>query len=226
MGLSRLSPVSSWAVRLFLVRHGQTDWNVLGRAQGSVDRPLDETGERQTMALANAFSGVPVARVLTSDLRRSADTAAAIADASGAELLVEPLLRERSFGSMEGDSYEDLRAFFTRESNGDPVRRNLVRPPGGESFEDLWERLQRATPVIEGGPDVQALVSHGGTSALLCAMLLGETLEETPKYRFSNAGITELELVSFGRGRIVRFDDTAHLEGLPLLPRRGDVAAR
>ncbi len=217
-------------MRLFLVRHGQTDWNVEQRAQGAVDRPLDETGERQTTALAEAFvrmgeGGEPVARVVSSDLRRSGDTAAAIADACGAELLLEPLLRERSFGTMEGRTYAELRAFFDRESGGDPARRNHVRPPGGESFADLWARLLLALPGILAGPPGQVLVSHGGTSALLCAMLLGETLEDTPKYRFSNAGITEL-LLEGGRGRIVRFDDVGHLEGLPLLTRRGDVAGR
>lgn len=206
---------------IYLVRHGQTDWNVQSRAQGSVDRPLDETGQAQSAAVARAFEGVPVQRVLSSDLQRASDTARAIADATGAALLIEPLMRERSFGTMEGDSYEELRAFFTRESRGDAAMRNRVRPPGGESFFDLWQRLLRVLPIVQSGPESQVLVSHGGTCALLCAMLLGETLEDTVKYRFSNAGITELE----GK-RIVRFDDTRHLEGLPLLVKRGDIAAR
>ena len=80
-------------------------------------------------------------------------------------------------------------------------------------------------PELWAGPESQALVSHGGTSSLLCAMLLGEGLDATGKYRFHNASVTEIE-VQNGRGRLIRFDDTAHLEGLPLLVRRGDVAAR
>lgn len=206
---------------LYLVRHGQTDWNVLNRAQGSVDRPLDETGVAQSQAVAKAFENTKVQRVVTSDLARAKDTAKAIAAVTSAELKIEPQLCERSFGTMEGDSYEDLRVFFTRESNGDPAMRNRVRPPGGESFFDLWTRLLNVLPMVRNGPENQVLVSHGGTCALLCAMLLGETLEDTVKYRFSNAGITELD----GK-RIVRFDDTRHLEGLPLLVKRGDVAAR
>ena len=208
-------------MRLFLVRHGQTDWNVQNRAQGSVDRPLDDTGRAQSNAVAEALRGTKIARVLTSDLLRAKNTAEAIARATGAELRIEPELRERSFGTMEGDSYDELREFFDRESKGDLAMRNRTRPPAGESFFDLWNRLLRVLPAIRSGPQSQVLVSHGGTSALLMAMLLGETLEDTARYRFSNAGITELE----GR-RIVRFDDTAHLAGLPLLVKRGDVAAR
>ncbi|RYG29658.1 histidine phosphatase family protein [bacterium] len=208
-------------MRLFLVRHGQTDWNVMNRAQGSVDRPLDETGIAQSQAVARALATIPIDRVLTSDLQRARNTAQAIADATGAKLLIEPQMSERSFGTMEGDSYEDLRDFFNRESGGDAAMRNRVRPPGGESFFDLWQRLSNVLPVIQNGPESQVLVSHGGTCALLCAMILGETLEDTVKYRFSNAGITE-----FDGGRIVRFDDVSHLEGLPLLVKRGDVAAR
>ena len=212
-------------MRLFLVRHGQTDWNVMERAQGGADRPLDDTGVRQTAALAEAFREVAVGRVVTSDLARSRDTARAIAEATGSELVVEPLLRERHFGEMEGMFYSELREFFNRESAGDDERRNHIRPPGGESFADLWARLERAMPLIRSGPDSQVLVSHGGTSSLLCAMLLGEGLEATNKYRFHNASVTEIDTDERG-GRLVRYDETIHLEGLPLLVRRGDVAAR
>ena len=63
-------------MRLYLVRHGQTAWNKEGRAQGHSDTELDEDGRAQARSLVAAFSGVEVRRVLSSDLKRSAETAA------------------------------------------------------------------------------------------------------------------------------------------------------
>ena len=62
-------------MRLYLVRHGQTDWNVQKRAQGHTDRPLDETGLQQAKLVGNAFLDLPVQRILTSDLIRAKQTA-------------------------------------------------------------------------------------------------------------------------------------------------------
>lgn len=210
-------------MRVFLVRHGQTDWNVLQRAQGGADRPLDATGRAQTAALAGAFAEVPLDRLWSSPLLRAAETARALAEVTGAELVTDARLHERRFGELEGTTYAELRRFFDSRGGADLTRRNRTRPPGGESFADVWERLLPFAAEMLAGPPRQAVVSHGGVQSLLCAMLLGGVLDDSNAYRFHNASITELET---DPPRLLRNDEVVHLEAIPLLPGRGDVGAR
>src|SRR5881227_154431 len=96
-------------MRLYLVRHGQTSWNVEQRAQGHTDIPLDEEGLRQADMLGHSFASASVDRVLTSDLIRSVQTAEPIANYSGAPMHIDRRLRERSFGSWEGLPFDEFR---------------------------------------------------------------------------------------------------------------------
>ncbi|HYF00177.1 MAG TPA: histidine phosphatase family protein, partial [Planctomycetota bacterium] len=126
---------------LYLVRHGQTAWNELGRAQGHTDIPLDERGRRQAQALGEAFRRLPLDRILTSDLARAYQTAEAVAHATGVSLEVRPELRERGFGEWEGSPFADVGAWILARAQSDGIPFLECRPPGGEAFADVWTRL-------------------------------------------------------------------------------------
>lgn len=137
-----------------LLRHGQTDWNIDFRLQGVTDIPLNETGIAQARDAAAAIDAFEWDLVLTSPLSRARDTAAIVAEANGlAEVIVEPLLLERSFGEAEGLSHEEWKARYADT--------NVV--PGGETLAELESRARLLLDTLVAnhhGKRVLA-VSHG-----------------------------------------------------------------
>jgi probable phosphoglycerate mutase len=89
-------------IELWLVRHGQTDWNLQKRWQGWRDVPLNATGVAQARALADALAGESFTHMFTSDLARAQLTAHILQQRLQCPLSIEPLLRERHFGPLEG----------------------------------------------------------------------------------------------------------------------------
>ena len=93
---------------LLLARHGETDWNREFRIQGSSDIELNELGRKQAHALAQELEHVELDAIYSSDLSRARATAEAVAASHGLEVRLDPRLRERSFGSWEGLTREDI----------------------------------------------------------------------------------------------------------------------
>jgi probable phosphoglycerate mutase len=152
--------------RLFLIRHGETEWNRVGRWQGKTDIPLSEVGRQQARALAAELAGRGIAEVHASDLRRALETAELIAAALGiAGPQIDPRLRERGFGCFEG---------FTREECAERHPEAWMRyladrrstPPGGEPQDEVAARLVAAMTDIARRPGAAGqaalVVSHGG----------------------------------------------------------------
>ena len=162
---------------LLLARHGETDWNRELRIQGSSDIELNELGRRQAQLLAQELTDVELDAIYASDLSRARATAAAVAAAHGLEVRLDPRLRERSFGSWEGLTREDIAEF----------------PPGarhdGESDEVVRERMLAAVAEIAAAhPGEQVLiVSHGGALNTLWHHALGVRVE-----RWANCAVYKL----------------------------------
>ena len=99
--LAKLEPPAAGKTRLYLCRHGQTDWNAAKKIQGSVDRELNELGERQALLIGEALKSVPVTLVASSPLSRAfrtADLAMSIACPDVEGVRIHPGLREMNFG--------------------------------------------------------------------------------------------------------------------------------
>ena len=158
-------------VVLWLVRHGQTDWNVEGRYQGQADPPLNVIGLAEARQAASRLAGKPLGAIYSSDLLRARQTAEIIARACNAPLRLEPRLREVNLGAWEGMLFDQIRAQYPaelRERERNPLN---SRPPGGETVDEVWQRLRAALREIAGqylGQQV-ALVSHGLTLGTLLA---------------------------------------------------------
>ena len=205
-------------MRLFLVRHGQTAWNIAGRAQGHTDIPLDEVGLRQRELLKNAFDGVRLDRIYCSDLLRAKQTAEALVSATGAPIEHHRELRERGFGSWEGESFVDLQNWMSEEAQRLSITQVAVRPPGGESYFDLWNRTEQLLNKIVAAGETAAVVSHGGTCAILLSQLVRGTPETARSFRFGNTSIFELERRENGYFSVIRINDTRHLNVSTLEP--------
>lgn len=199
-------------MRLYIVRHGQTSWNKEGRAQGHSDTELDDEGLSQARSLVAPFQEIAVKRVLSSDLKRCAQTAAYVEQATGVEIQYVKDLRERCFGVLEGAPYEELRQHVTRVSAEQGIEPHMIRAEGGESFHDVSLRIERVVALLDHG-DPTVVVSHGGSSSLLISQLIGAGMQAARAFRLANCSITELRRREDGVWQIVRLNDCSHLEG-------------
>jgi len=198
-------------MRLYVVRHGQTSWNVDGRAQGHTDIPLSPVGLEQAEAVGEAFRGIQVDRILASDLSRALQTARPIQQATGAPLEQHKALRERCFGDWEGDPFTEVSARSIEAGLTSDLSLLEVRPPNGESFVDLWNRVTPILEEIESTEETLAIVSHGGTCSILLARIFRGTVESSKSFRFGNTAVTEIERRADGFYVLVRYADASHL---------------
>jgi broad specificity phosphatase PhoE len=203
-------------MRLILVRHGETPWNVTLQYQGQANVPLNERGRAQAQLTATRLARLGVAALYTSDTARAAATADAIAAATDLKPRPMPELREIDVGQWEGLTPEQLYRRFPdhmAEYERDPAR--TVRL-GGESYAQLQARalvaLGRIHEAHQPG-DVVVAVSHGGTIRALLCHVIGLELANFGKMWLDNGSLTELRYGSHG-WRLVRLNDAAHLEGL------------
>lgn len=199
-------------MRLYIVRHGQTSWNKEGRAQGHSDTELDDDGHEQARSLVAPFSEIEVKRVLSSDLKRCAQTAERVEEATGIKIEYMKDLRERCFGVLEGSPYEDLRQHVVRVSSEQGIEPHMVKAEGGESLHDVSLRMERVASQLKNGQPT-AIVSHGGAIGLLISHLIGAGPQAARAFRLANCSITELRRREDGVWQIVRLNDCSHLEG-------------
>ncbi|MBI3947257.1 MAG: histidine phosphatase family protein [Armatimonadetes bacterium] len=182
--------------RIFLVRHGETEWNVARRIQGQVDVPLNEGGRRQAECLAGALAGAALAAIYASDLSRAVETAEAIAAPHGLTVIREPALRELGFGKWEGLDESEVQARYPEAYRGwreDSLRH---RPPGGETIPELRTRVAavyRGVLRAHAGQSV-LLVAHGGPIRVLVLHALDAPLGAYPRLRTRNASLSLIEV--------------------------------
>jgi probable phosphoglycerate mutase len=183
---------------LWLVRHGQSTWNVAGRIQGQSPRAgsLTPAGRDQAGLAARQLAGLaPGARVIVaSDLARTAETAAIIAGRLGLPLEFDRGLREQDLGRLEGTG-----SVVDRGPGGgttdviDQFWDNpCLRPPGGETVAELYQRVQGALGRLAGarpGTDL-IVVTHGGPVRVATAARLPPPGDPLPRAAVGNASIT------------------------------------
>ena len=152
-------------VRLYLVRHGETEWSLSGRHTGRTDLALTAHGESQARALRAALQAVQFARVFTSPAQRARSTCALAGLAAAAE--TEPDLAEWDYGDDEGLRSADIR----KQRPGWNVYRDGC--PGGESPGQVAARADRLLGRLRGLGGNVALFSHGQFGCSLAARWIG-----------------------------------------------------
>lgn len=175
----------SGRMKLGLVRHGVTAWNVAGRIQGATDIPLSAEGERQALLLADRLRREPATwdGIVSSDLMRAKRTAELIAERLALPLVSEALLRERSFGEAEGTTEDERVARWGADWRG--------RVPGQESDEQVRARgLAFVESFTSSRPGESWLVvTHGS----FLAQLLHALDSGVDDSRIANLSLTILE---------------------------------
>jgi len=201
-------------MRLYLVRHGQTTWNADGRAQGHSDVDLDTVGQAQAERLVTFFRNKEVKRIFSSDLNRCVQTAAPLASALELEVETRPVLRERTFGVLEGEHYTTLRAWFQGEARVQGLTEFDLRPDDGESVRDVWRRLEAFEKELRRMNENAVAILHGGSCGILMARLMRGNVESSRSLRFENAAVSELIRRPDGFWQLLRYNDSSHLHGL------------
>jgi broad specificity phosphatase PhoE len=156
--------------KLIVIRHGETDWNVEGRLQGSADIPLNETGRSQAAKLADQFRDHKIHAIYASPLIRAQETAQFFHDIHGCDFHHAHELREGSMGSLEGMTFVDYHKTYHTELD----HLSFKAVPDMESAEDVairaMPRLYQIADSHKG--ETVVIVSHGGVIRVIYSELM------------------------------------------------------
>ena len=168
-------------MRIWFVRHGETEWNRTKRYQGYSDIPLNETGRKQAQDTAALLANEPLMAVYASDLSRAVETAEAIAQTHELRVQQKPELRELHFGLWEGLRYEQIMEKWADELSLMYEHPEKGCAPEGEGFSELAKRAWPALQAIREAHQEEeaiAVVAHGGTIRVLLCLLRGKPLQQ------------------------------------------------
>ena len=189
-------------MKIYIIRHGETDWNRMGRLQGHVDVPLNAQGIRIARLTAEGMKDIPFDRVFTSPLQRAAETAQIIAGDRQIPIVADDRLQEIGFGPLEGLVYRPEKGEVTDGRLMDFFQHpdQYVCPPDGESIEDLMARtsgfLNELIHTEAYRQETILVACHGATLQALTAGIKSTAIADFWKGGVQkNCGVTILEAV-------------------------------
>ena len=195
-----------------LLRHGQTPMSFQKRYAGRTDAPLTEVGVQQAAAAAKRLASAGLGVIVTSPLRRTVQTAQAVAAVTGAAVVTDDGFRETDFGAWEGLTFAEVRERWPAEISAwlaDPD----VAPPGGESFTDVSARVTEALDRVLAARAGQTvlIVSHVTPIKMLVAAALLAPPAALYRMHLDVAALSEIDWYADGPAVLRSFNDTSHL---------------
>jgi len=199
---------------IWLVRHGETDWNASRRLQGSTDIELNALGQRQAESVAQHFRTIRFDAIYSSPLVRTAQTALPLARQQQLPLLQETALAERDFGVFQGLTPDDIAAAFPDDFRRWQAREPDFCPLHGESLRDFQTRVKGVLEKIARAHSNQtiAVFSHGGVLDIIYRLAKRLDLQVPRDWPIPNAGIQRL-VGSPASFEIVEWGIIDHLRG-------------
>lgn len=197
------------------IRHGETDFNRQLRFQGQIDTALNATGQEQARRLAAALAAQAFDLLVSSDLRRTRETAAPLEGQRRSAALLQPGMREQHFGVLEG---LDARGVQTRHPElwAQWLRHDAdYALPDGESARQFHARVLRTVRELAAAHEGRtlAVVTHGGVLDMLWRTVHGLALSGARQCDIPNTGINRLRWHA-GTLSIVSWAEASHLHGL------------
>ena len=198
--------------RIFLIRHGETEWNASGRLQGNSNVQLSMVGLHQARLLAMHAPFPTADAIYSSDLIRAKATADVLAAQFNLKVQLVPELRETSFGDWEGHAIKDLAEESADDFEKFFVDPELCRPPHGETFAECQTRVVNAVRKIIADHENQRVivVSHGAAIRLLLCAALGMPIRKMWAIAQFNMALNVLR-VDDGSVTVELINSTQHL---------------
>ncbi|SFE42518.1 histidine phosphatase family protein [Peptostreptococcus sp. D1] len=199
----------------YLVRHGETEWNTMGRTQGHGDSPLTELGIVQAENAAIALSKFPIDMIYCSDLGRAVQTAEIIGKKLNKEVIATESLREMGFGEWEGMKIKNIQEKFPAMFG---IWRNSPDRLDIKGAENLFIVKERQDKLIEELNEKYSdkhilLVSHSVTVRVMLLSFLDSHVRNIYRIKQDNTAINIVESRSYGPV-IIKMNDTKHLSDL------------
>ena len=201
--------------KLYLIRHGQSEWNELKKIQGQINTNLTKHGKDQAKMLANMLIDEKIDVIYTSDLNRAKDTAKTISEKINKPLIHSEFLREIKFGIWEGLTISEIEDRYIDQYliwNKSPDELIL---DNAETLQILKDRVMNwINPILlENKEKNIAIVSHGTTLKVLMLSLLGIPLCHYKNFTISNVGLSVIECRDFNNV-LIKLNDLSHLKEL------------
>ncbi len=200
--------------KIYLIRHGETDWNLEKRFQGRENVPLNGKGKKQAQLLARRLKEKELTAVYSSPLSRARETAEIIGAVHGLTPCIVEKLGEISFGSLEGKKYTEL-----NENERKIIDRWMVDPetvsiPRGETFKQFRERILESYNEllnVEQEGDL-AIVTHGGAIKVLVADILKVPFSRFAALILFPGSLTTILYDNRRNSYLELFNDVCHLQ--------------
>ena len=182
-------------MRIFLLRHGATEWNLQGRCQGATDLELSEIGRRQAEEMATTLSHERIHAVYSSNLKRAIQTAGAISQLHNLTLVIEDSLRELDQGELEGLTLSEIQATrpdFIRQWRDRPAELPI---PGGERLIDVDKRVwdgMRGIARRHRPDETVVVVSHQFPILAVLCRITETPLDRYRSFRLDPCGVIRL----------------------------------
>lgn len=198
----------------YIIRHGQTEWNILGKTQGHGNSPLTEKGIAQAEELAVGMEKYPIDMIFSSDLGRAVQTAEIVGKKFGIEVQKTEALREMGFGEWEGklipeitEKYADIYIMWRNEPH-------LAKIPGGETLDTIKERLEKFIDELNNKYNNKniLLVSHSVTVRVFLLLMLDSGMKNIYRIKQDNTALNIVEWRDYGPV-VTKMNDTSHIKG-------------
>lgn len=205
--------------KIYLLRHGETEYNLKGMVQGSgIDAPLNATGVKQADAFFNSYKNVPFDKIYVTPLQRTRQTIRRFLDLNIPEETLDGL-REISWGDQEGipfteTSGNEYKRIVKLWSEGDLQ----LKIQNGESPIEVMERQKPAIRHILSNKDEEHILicTHGRAMRILLCWLLEQPLSNMDNFHHTNCGLYVLNYVN-EVFNIDKFNETGHLSGIEMI---------
>lgn len=200
---------------LTIIRHGETEWNIIRRLQGKSDSPLTKTGWEQVKRVAAAIGERNFDKLYSSDLKRSLNTAKEINKFHNLKLETEAGLRERNFGIMEGLNLDEILQKYPETYHNYLDRSEDYQIPEGESLIQFNNRVMSTiTELVEINQGKHLLIiSHGGILDCIIRHVFSYPLSSRRSFSIYNAGINSF-VCDEGLWTLDEWGNTDHLKGI------------
>ena len=197
ISLLLLSSTTSKEKILYLIRHGETNFNTdpVPRVRGRIEVPLNDEGKAHAKAAGDFLANEDIGKIYYSTIDRAKTTAELVAGQHNGkvELVPDPLVIDISWGDWEGKTYKEA---FGSEDGGDYFKHpERLTMPNGESFYSVMDRLRRfLIKFWESDEEVCTIVSHGAITNVLSLMIVQAPLEKFWTMYMSACGVSKIKM--------------------------------